>query len=66
MQRANHMQETTQQATTRTEKMYNEVKQKTDEAVEGYQSSGQDQPADRVDPRDSSSQTSLLALNASI
>ena len=28
MQRANHMQETTQQATTRTEKMYNEVKSK--------------------------------------
>ena len=65
MQRANHMQETTQQATTRTEKMYNEVKQKTDEAIEGSKA------VDKINEltesiRAISSQTSLLALNASI
>ena len=65
MQRANHMQETTQQATDRTEAMYNEVKQKTDEAIEGSKS------VDKINEltesiRAISSQTSLLALNASI
>lgn len=65
MQRANHMQATTQQATKRTEEMYHEVKQKTNEAIE--ESKAVDKINELTDSiRAISSQTSLLALNASI
>lgn len=65
MQRANDMQKTTQTASKRTEEMYLDVKQKTEKAIE------ESKAVDKINEltesiRAISSQTSLLALNASI
>ena len=65
MQRANDMQKTTQTASKRTEEMYPDVIQKTEKAIE------ESKAVDKINEltesiRAISSQTSLLALNASI
>ena len=65
MQRANDMQKTTQTASKRTEEMYLDVKQRTEQAIE------ESKAVDKINEltesiRAISSQTSLLALNASI